>query len=122
MQGDAELAERHFRMAVRADGSDARVRNWRVPIPTGALRRCGGAARTRSRGPGQPEPTGRLRESRSEPEGGDRRGARSAFTRAGVLERRMPISLLELAEISYLDDELEASADWYQRYRGVAPR
>ena len=125
MQGDAELAEHHFRIAVRSDGSNARARNdygvflyqqGRYPDAVEQLARAADDPDSPSR------PVAYENLGLASLKAGDRSGARSAFTRAVMLDRRMPISLLELAEISFMDGEFENSANWYQRYRGVASR
>ena len=125
MQGDAELAERHFRMAVRSDGSNARARNdYGVFLyQQGRYRDAVEQLEWAAEDPDSPSrPVAYENLGLANLKAGDRTGARSAFSRAVMLDRRMQISLLELAELSFGDDEFESAATWYQRYRLVVPR
>jgi len=123
MQGDVDLAERHFRQAVRFGPNEPRVRND-FGVFLYDLGRYGEAVEQLSRAvadPGNPHRAvayenlgmANLRlDARTE--------ARNAFNRAIMLRERMPVSLLELAELAYQDSDYAQAATYFERYRAMA--
>ena len=124
-QGEAELAERHFRLALRQDSDNARVRND-YGVFLYQQRRYNDAVEQLRRAVADPDNP--QRSVAYENLGlaslatGDRDGARSAFGRAVMLQPRMPDSLIELAELAFDAGDFDESADWYRRYRGSTNR
>lgn len=125
LQGDAELAERQFRLAVRAAPDASRVRNdygvflyqqGRFADAVEQLRRAAADPDSGNR------PVAFENLGLASLAAGDRTEARNAFARAVMLEGRMAVSLLELAELAFEDADYAQSASWYRRYREVVGR
>lgn len=125
MQGDADLAERHFRIAQRAAPGASRVSNdygvflyqqGRYDEAVAQLRRAANNPDSGNR------PVAYENLGLASLAAGDRTEARNAFARAVMLEGRMAVSLLELAELAFEDADYAQSANWYRRYRDVVQR
>ena len=125
LQGDAELAEEHFRIAVRAAPGESRVRNdygvflyqqSRYADAVEQLRRAAADPDSGNR------PVAYENLGLASLAAGDRTEARNAFARAVMLDARRAVSLLELAELAFEDEDYAQSASWYRRYRDVAAR
>lgn len=125
LQGDAALAERHFRLALRAAPGSSRVRNdYGVFLYQEG--RYGEAVEQLRRAADDPDsgnrPVAFENLGLASLAAGDRTEARNAFSRAVMLEGRMSISLLELAELAFEDADYAQSANWYRRFRDVVGR
>jgi type IV pilus assembly protein PilF len=124
-QGEAGLAERHFRLALRQDSDNARVHND-YGVFLYQQRRYGDAVEQLRRAVADPDnpqrPVAYENLGLASLAIGDRDQARSAFGRAVMLQARMPVSLIELAELAYDDAEYAQSSDWYRRYREITGR
>lgn len=122
-EGETELAERHFRLAVRYGPDVARVRNdygvflyeeGRYDEAVDQLRRA------------VADPTNPQRAVAYQNLGlatlqsGGRTEARNAFARAVMLDEKMATSMLELAELAWEDADYSQSAAWYQRFRNLS--
>lgn len=122
-EGEVDLAERHFRIAVRSAPDNARVRNDFGVFLYQQQRY--GDAREQLRVAVE-DPDNPLRSVAYENLGlaslavGDRAAAREAFARAVTLDPRTATSLLELALLAFGDGEFGEAARWYDRYRNVA--
>ena len=125
LQGDADLAERHFRLALRSGPDSSRVHND-YGVFLYQQERYGEAVRQLRRAADNPDsgnrPVAFENLGLASLAAGDRTEARNAFARAVMLEGRMSISLLELAELAYEDADFAQSANWYRRYRDVVTR
>ncbi|MEE4299968.1 MAG: type IV pilus biogenesis/stability protein PilW [Pseudomonadales bacterium] len=125
LQGDAELAERHFRLALRAAPDASRVRNdygvflYQQARYDDAVEQLRHAADDPDSGN---RPVAYENLGLASLAAGDRAAARAAFARAVMLEERMAISLLELAELAFDDADYAQSATWYRRYRAAVGR
>ena len=122
LEGDPENAERHFRLAVRYGGNESRVRNdygvflyqqgnyeEAVNQLTRAVEDSGNPQRAVAY-----ENLG-LASLRV----GARTEARNAFNRATMLRERMPVALLELAEMAFDDSDFAQASTYYDRFRAM---
>ncbi len=123
LEGEADLAERHFRQAIRLGPNQPRVRNdfGVFLFDQGRYRE---AVEQLTRAVADPDNPHRAVayenlglanlqvEARSE--------ARHAFNRAIMLRERMPVSLLELAELAFDDLDYAQAATYFDRYRALA--
>lgn len=125
LQGDVDLAEDHFRRAVRVAPEAARVHNdygvflydqQRYAEAVEQLRRAAEDPDSGNR------PVAYENLGLASLAAGDREEARAAFARAVMLDQRMAISLLELAELAFDDADFAQSANWYRRYLDVVGR
>lgn len=122
-EGDFDLAERHFRQAIRFAGREPRVRNdfgvflyererYRESVEQLALAVA--------------DPANPQRAIAYENLGlaqlrvGARTEARNAFNRAIMLRERMPVSLLELAELAFEDSDFPQATTYFDRFRGMS--
>ena len=125
LQGEPELAERHFRLAIRADGDNARVRNdYGVFLYQQA--RYDEAVSELERAASDPDSPRRALAFENlglASLAAERRAqAREAFLRAVQLGDRMPLALLELAELAFDDADYARSAGFYQRFLDIITR
>lgn len=122
-EGETELAERHFRLAIRYDGADPRVRND-YGVFLFEQRRYDEAVDQLERAAADPDspqrPVAYENLGLASLASGDRTRARNAFARAVMLDERRATSLLELAELAFMDADYAQSAAYYARYRNVS--
>jgi type IV pilus assembly protein PilF len=122
-EGEAELAEKHFRLAVRYDGRSSRVRND-YGVFLHEQGRHGDAVEQLRRAVADPDNPQRAvayeNLGLASLSAGLRTEARNAFARAVMLDERMARSLLELAQLAYVDADYEQSAAYYRRFRDLS--
>lgn len=122
MEGDAALAERHFRLAVRYGSNEPRVRNdygvflYQQGRYDEAVQQLGRAVAD----PANPERAVAYENlGLANLQVGARTEARNAFNRAIMLRERMPVSLLELAELAFEESDHAQAATYYDRFRAM---
>jgi len=122
-EGDFELAERHFRQAIRDAGDEPRVRND-FGVFLYERGRYGEAVAQLSEAVAHPANPQRaiayenlgLAQLRV----GARTEARNAFNRAIMLRERMPVSLLELAELAFEASDFPQATTYFDRFRAMS--
>lgn len=122
-EGDPELAEQHFRLAVRYGPDVARVRNdYGVFLyEQGRFEEAVGQLRRAVADPSNPQRAVAYENlGLATLQAGARTEARNAFSRAVMLDEQMATSLLELAELAWADEDYSQSAAWYQRFRNLS--
>lgn len=123
LEGDYDLAERHFRQAVRHGGNEPRVRND-YGVFLYERGRYDDAVEQLSRAvadPGNPQRAVAYENlGLAQLRTGARTEARNAFNRAIMLRERMPVSLLELAELAFEDSDYPQATTYFDRFRAMS--
>jgi type IV pilus assembly protein PilF len=122
-EGEADLAERHFRNAARYDRDNARVRND-YGVFLYEQGRYDEAVEQLERAVADPDsaqrPVAYENLGLASLASGERTRARNAFARAVMLDEDRSVALLELAELAFADADFAQSASYFERYRNVA--
>lgn len=122
-EGDFELAERHFRQAIRFAGNEPRVRN---DFGVFLYERGRYAEAVAQLTEAVADPANPQRAIAYENLGlaqlrvGARTEARNAFNRAIMLRERMPVSLLELAALAFEDSDYPQATTYFDRFRAMS--
>jgi len=123
LEGDPENAERHFRLAVRHGGNEPRVRNdfgvflYEQGNYEEAVRQLSRAVED----PGNPQRAVAYQNlGLASLRIGARTEARNAFNRATMLRERMPVAVLELAEMAFDDSDFPQASIHYDRFRAMS--
>jgi len=122
-EGDFDLAERHFRQAIRFAGREPRVRN---DFGVFLYERGRYEEAVEQLTQAVADPANPQRAIAYENLGlaqlrvGARTEARNAFNRAIMLRERMPVSLLELAELAFEDSDFPQATTYFDRFRGMS--
>lgn len=122
-EGDFELAERHFRQAIRYAGDEPRVRNdFGVFLyERGRFEEAVEQLTEAVEDPSNPQRAIAYENlGLAQLRVGARTEARNAFNRAIMLRERMPVSLLELAELAFEDSDFPQATTYFDRFRAMS--